>query len=158
MPADPRNRANRLHRPVAAAPSIAAPSIAAPAPGRLFVLLERARAVLAEAIVAETPDERFRLAHLAALRTAAAVLARRGRPAGARRRLVSAWVLIESVSPEYADWATYFSAAAPRRAAIEAGAQRVVSDREADDQVRAALQFLGLVEDGLGVLAAPLAS
>jgi hypothetical protein len=127
-------------------------------PGQAFVLFDRARGVLAEAAAADSVDERFRLAHLAALRTAAAVLAERGRPASARRRLVSAWVLIESVAPEYADWAGYFAAGAARRAAIEAGATRVVSAREANDQLRSAWAFLEVVEARFGLLATPLAS
>lgn len=108
-------------------------------------------------MAADSPDERFRLAHLCALRTAAAVLAQRGRPSGGRRRLVSAWVLIDSVAPELADWAAYFAAGAAARAAIEAGASSVVSARQADDQWRAAEEFLAVVEASLG-LVAPLAS
>ena len=123
-----------------------------------LVLLERARGLLAEAAAAETADERFRLAHLAALRTGAAVLAERGRPASARRRLLSVWVLLPSVAAEYTEWASYFAAAATARAAIEAGAIRVVTTRAADDQYRAAGEFLHLVESQLGQLATPLAS
>jgi hypothetical protein len=118
-------------------------------------LLGQARRVLAEAGEAFDVGERFRLAHLAALRVAAAVLAERGRPASARRRLMSVWVLIEAVAPEYADWARYFAAGAPTRAAVEAGALHAVSAREADDQLRAAGDFLRLVEPSLGLLAAP---
>jgi hypothetical protein len=145
---------DRSNRATAAAPTAYAPASS----GQVVVLLHRARRVLAEAATADSVDERYRLAHLAALRTAAAVLAERGRPASVRRRLVSAWVLIEAVAPEYLDWAAYFAAGAARRAAIEAGATRVVSAREADDQLRSAWEFLGLVEAGVGVLAAPLAS
>lgn len=123
-----------------------------------FALLDRARGVLAEAEAADSLDERFRLAHLAALRTAAVVLVDRARPAATRRRLISAWVLIESVAPEYADWAAYFADGAARRAAIEAGAVRVVSAREADDQLRSAWAFLDVVETRFGLLATPLAS
>ena len=70
------------------------------------------------------------------------MLAERGRPASARRRLISVWVLIDTVAPEFADWARYFAAGAPVRAAIEAGALHAVSAREADDQLRAAGEFL----------------
>jgi hypothetical protein len=48
----------------------------------------------------------------------------------------------------------YFAAGAPLRAAVEAGALSAVSPRVADDQVRAAREFLALVEDSLGLLAA----
>jgi hypothetical protein len=122
------------------------------------LLLGQARVVLAEAERTADPGDRFRLAHLAALRTAAAVVAERGRPASSRRRLMSVWVLLDSVAPELRDWAALFAAGAPVRAAVEAGALHAVSQREADDQVRAAGTFLDLVESSLGMLAAPLAS
>jgi|tagenome__1003787_1003787.scaffolds.fasta_scaffold20633073_1 SAV_6107-like HEPN len=117
-------------------------------------LLAYARSSLAEAEAAVEPSERFRLAHLSALRTAAALCAHRGRPTAARRRLMSVWVLLERVAPEHATWATYFAAGAQIRAAIEAGAVSAVSPRTADDQVRAAGEFLIVVESSLGLLAA----
>ena len=98
--------------------------------------------------------ERFRLAHLAALRISAAVFAERGRPAGTRRRLVSAWVLLRTVAPELAEWGVYFAAGAAARAAVEAGAHSAVSPRQADDQLRAATDFLHVVEGYLGLLPA----
>ncbi|WP_029381937.1 SAV_6107 family HEPN domain-containing protein, partial [Streptomyces leeuwenhoekii] len=52
----------------------------AAAPPAALDLLAKARAGLEEATVLETPNERYATAHLAALRTAAAVLAARGRP------------------------------------------------------------------------------
>ena len=127
-------------------------------PGSAATLIGQARSVLADAETTLEVGERFRLAHLAALRVAAALLAARGRPAGARRRLISVGVLIDTVAPEFADWARYFAAGAPVRAAIEAGALHAVTAREADDQLRAAQDFLGLVEQSLGMLHAPLAS
>lgn len=117
-------------------------------------LLGRARSALYEAEGAADAGERFRLAHLSALRTAAAVAAQRGRPASVRRRLMSVWVLLERVAPEYTDWAQYFSAGAPLRAAVEAGATSAVSPRLADDELRAADEFLVIVEASLGMLAA----
>lgn len=126
--------------------------------GAAGVVVAQARAVLAEAAAAESAADRFRLAHLCALRTAAAVFAERGRPVSARRRLVSAWVLIESVAPEFGEWACYFAAGASARAAVEAGAVSAVSTRDADDQLRAAGEFLTLVEASLGLIAVPLAS
>jgi predicted ATP-grasp superfamily ATP-dependent carboligase len=117
-------------------------------------LLAQARTVLAEAAQTAEPGERFRLAHLSALRTAAAVSAQRGRPASVRRRLMNVWVLLERVAPEHADWAAYFAAGASIRAAVEAGAVATVSARTADDQVRSAAEFLALVEGSLGLLAA----
>jgi len=103
------------------------------------------------------PAEQFRLAHLAALRGAAALFAERARPAG-RRRLVSAWVLVDAVAPELSEWSAYFAGTAGKRAAVEAGARSVVSERDADDQRHAAAQFLVLVERHVGLLATPLAS
>lgn len=122
--------------------------------GSATSLLIQARSVLLDA--AQTPDagERFRLAHLSALRTAAAVAAGRSRPASTRRRLMSVWVLLERVAPEHSDWAAFFAAGAQTRAAIEAGAISAVTPRTADDQVRAATEFLALVESALGLLAA----
>jgi SAV_6107-like HEPN len=122
--------------------------------GSALALLAQAHAVLGEARSTDDPGERFRLAHLSALRTAAALCAQRGRPAGVRRRLMSVWVLLERVAPEHRDWATYFAAGAPVRAAIEAGALSAATARSADDQLRAAGEFLALVEDSFGLLAA----
>lgn len=130
--------------------------------GSALALLEQARSVLADAQRSTDIGERFRLAHLSALRTAAAVLAARGRPASARRRLMNVWVLLDSVAPELSDWARLFAAGAPVRAAVEAGALHAVTPRQSDDQVRSAEHFLSVVEhalgDHLGVLVAPLAS
>lgn len=130
------------------------PHRAGGARGAPLALLEQARVALGEARIAREPGERFRLAHLAALRTAAAVGADRGRPAAVRRRLISVWVLLERVAPEHAEWAAYFAAGASVRAAIEAGAVSAVTPRIADDQLRAAEEFLAVVEHSLGLLAA----
>ena len=127
-------------------------------PGSALVLIAQARGVLAEASTALDVGERFRLAHLAALRVAAAVLADRGRPATARRRLMSVWVVIDIVAPEFGDWSRYFAAGAPARAAVEAGSRHAVTRRDADDQVRSAQEFLRVVERSLGMLAPPMAS
>lgn len=123
-----------------------------------LVLLGQARQALAQAAVIPDAGERFCRAHLAALRSAAALLAERGRPAAARRRLISVWVLMDAIAPELSEWAAYFAAGASVRAAVEAGAQNAVSLRAADDQVRAAAGFLDVVESALGLLAAPMAS
>jgi hypothetical protein len=122
--------------------------------GAPMALLSAARAALSDAAAETEAGERFRLAHVAALRVAAAVTAGRGRPASMRRRLVSVWVLLERLAPEYAEWAAYFTAGARVRAAVEAGAVSAVSARGADDQLRAAQEFLLLVEQSLGLLAA----
>jgi SAV_6107-like HEPN len=130
-----------------------------PPPNRAGLgLLAQARSVLAEARFMPEAAERFRLAHLAALRVAAALFAARSQPATRPHRLRSAWALLESVAPELADWAAYFAGSAGKRAAVEAGAISIVSDREADDQLLAAQRFLAIVERELGLLIAPLAS
>jgi hypothetical protein len=117
--------------------------------------LSRARAALAEA--RETDDHliRYSSAHVAALRVAAAVLAVRARPvrSGPRRRVQrNAWVLLAEVAPEFGEWATFFAAGATQRAAAEAGLERAVSTREADDLVRAVETFYDLVESSLHLL------
>jgi hypothetical protein len=117
-------------------------------------LLHQARIVLDEARLTSDAGERFRLAHLSALRAGAAVLALRGRPAATRRRLVPIWALLAKMAPEHADWAAFFAAGAAVRAAVEAGAASAVSPRAADDQVRAAEEFLAIVADSAGMLAA----
>ncbi len=114
-------------------------------------LLALARRGLQEAAAPEHhPTERYALAHLAALRTAAAVLACRARPAppGRRSRPTSAWVLLTQVAPELGEWATFFASGARKRAAAEAGLP-AVSGREADDLLRDAEAFLRVVEDSL---------
>jgi hypothetical protein len=119
-------------------------------------LLALARHGLGEAAVTRASGPRYATAHLAALRAAAAVLAVRARPLppGTRRqrsRPTSVWVLLTQVAPELGEWATFFAAAAVKRAAAEAGLPRVVSAREADDLLRDAERFCALVEMTLGL-------
>jgi hypothetical protein len=121
--------------------------------------MERARGALREAALEVRAADRYQSAHLAALKAAAAVLAWRARPAtSARRRPTSAWVLLEAVAPELADWSAYFADSANRRAAIDAGALSVVTDRDADDLVRAADEFIALAGEMLGLLEMRVAS
>jgi hypothetical protein len=112
-------------------------------------LFAAARAGLVDAEAAQVPRERYALAHLAALRAAAAVLAARARPAQTRRRPVSAWQLLIVVAPELREWAEFFAAGATKRAAAQAG-RPVASQREADDLVRDAARFLAAAESHLG--------
>jgi hypothetical protein len=121
--------------------------------------LSRARAALAEA--RETDDHliRYSSAHVAALRIAAAMLAVRARPvrSGPRRRVQrNAWVLLAEVAPELGEWATFFAAGASQRAAAEAGLERAVTTREADDLVRAVESFYELVESSLRLTDQPV--
>lgn len=123
-----------------------------------LALLSQALGVLDEAAAEQSAADRFRLAHLAALRCAAALFAERAHPSGGRRRPTNAWVLLASVAPELSEWARYFAAGASQRAAVEAGAVHAVTAREADDLVRAVEQFLGIVESSITLPAASLAS
>ncbi|TJZ50961.1 hypothetical protein FCH28_20865 [Streptomyces piniterrae] len=119
------------------------------APPAALDLLAKAQHGLAEAQTLETPNERFATAHLAALRTAAAVLAVRGRPESTmrrRQRIRSAWEVLPEVAPELAEWSALFAAGAPRRAKAEAGIAGAASHRDADDLLRDADMFLRLVE------------
>lgn len=117
-----------------------------PAP-TLLSLSERG---LAEAAATTSPGQRYALAHLAALRAAAAVLSCRATPTGPQRgRPKSAWVLLAAVAPELAEWAQFFAAGARKRAAAEAGLAGVVTPREADDLLRDAQAFLSVVETTL---------
>lgn len=131
----------------AAAPAAGpdAARVVAPPPSRAVVtLLEAARDELRAAQDARQPAERFRSAHLGALRAAAAVLALRAR---SRRtsRPTDAWTLLSSVAPEYAEWAAFFAAHSSTRSAVDAGVRGRVSQRDADDMVRQADLFLALV-------------
>lgn len=118
-------------------------------PTSTLELLDRARHGLRSAAQAEDKGERYVHAHLAALRTAAAVLAVRGRP---RRARLNVWVVLPQVAPELGEWAAYFAAGAAKRQAAEAGRATAISARDADDLVRAANSFLDVVSTELGVL------
>jgi hypothetical protein len=122
-------------------------------PATTHAYLARAAESLSEAIGATEVPRRYACAHVAALRAAAALLAARARPAPARRRpQKNAWVLLAEVAPELSEWASFFAAGAAKRAAAEAGSSRAVTEREADDLVRDADRFLGVVEQALGLV------
>ena len=121
-------------------------------PAATHAYLERAAHSLREAITSTEVTLRYAHAHVAALRATAALLAARAQPAvPSRRRQKNAWVLLAEVAPEFSEWATFFASGATKRAAAEAGSSRAVSEREADDLVRDADRFLGLVEQSLGL-------
>jgi hypothetical protein len=126
-------------------------SQAMPVPAPALASLARARVALDESAVAVSAGERYALAHVAALRATAAVLAVRTRPSP-RRRQHNAWALLTQVAPEFTEWATFFAAGATKRAAAEAGLSRAVTEREADDLLRDSERFLHLVESAVGVL------
>jgi hypothetical protein len=120
-----------------------------PVPASAYELVDRAHRGLTEARLARGPGERYAAAHLAALRSAAAVLAVRGRPS--TRGPANVWALLPRVAPELTEWAAFFAAGAPRRAAVDAGRADAVSSREADDLLRDSAVFARLVTDLLGV-------
>ncbi|MET0135745.1 MAG: SAV_6107 family HEPN domain-containing protein [Kibdelosporangium sp.] len=113
--------------------------------GSPAALLRQAECGLLAAQEETDPAERFAQAYLSALRAAAAMLAHRGRPHRGRSRPASAWTLLSSVAPELREWAACFAACSSTRAAVQAGRTRLVSARSADDLVRRAGQFIGLV-------------
>ena len=123
-------------------------------PATTHSYLARAAESLSEAVAATEVTTRYACAHVAALRAAAALLAARATPAVPTRRRPqkNAWVLLAEVAPELAEWAGFFAAGAAKRAAAEAGSRRAVTEREADDLVRDADRFLGVVEQALGLV------
>ena len=118
--------AARRRRATGPAPSLTGPASdvhpvlrRATAPPAALDLLAQARAGLDEASALETPNERYATAHLAALRTAAAVLAARGRPEPTPRRrakIRSAWEVLPEIAPELTEWSALFASGARRRA------------------------------------------
>ncbi|MFE9935579.1 SAV_6107 family HEPN domain-containing protein [Streptomyces hirsutus] len=148
--------AARRRRATGPAPSLTGPASdvhpvprRATAPPAALDLLAQARAGLDEATVLDTPNERYATAHLAALRTAAAVLAARGRPEAssrARSKIRSAWEVLPEIAPELTEWSALFASGAPRRARAEAGIRGAASGRDADDLIRDVAMFLRLVE------------
>jgi hypothetical protein len=139
--------------PVPPAPTVPAHVLPHRTPVQLLAVARRG---LAEAAQTRPDGLRYAAAHLAALRAAAALLAARARPAPTRRnRVTSVWVLLVAVAPELGEWATFFATGATKRAAAEAGIPRVVTAREADDLLRAAEQFVTVVETALGLAHQP---
>ena len=125
-----------------------------PIPQAARDLIADAGRALGRAIRADDPADRYVAAHLAALRSAAALLS--VRPRGVRPpRQASAWVLLAKAAPEFAEWAAFFAAGASKRQAAEAGIARSIGAREADDLVRQASAFLDLIEARLTSDAGP---
>ncbi|MFG2608251.1 SAV_6107 family HEPN domain-containing protein [Streptomyces sp. NPDC048514] len=148
--------AARRHRATGPAPSLTGPASdvhpvlrRATAPPAALDLLAQARSALDEATVLSTPNERYATAHLAALRTAAAVLAARGRPETSprrRARIRSAWEVLPEIAPELTEWSALFASGAARRARAEAGIRDAARQRDADDLMRDVAMFIRIVE------------
>jgi len=127
----------------AAPPPRVAP--AAPASRAALGLLRQVGDGLAEAHGDPDPLLRYPAAYLAALRAGAAVLAVRARPRPRRGGPRDVWTLLAEVAPELGEWAAFFASCSDTRAAAEAGISRLVSRRDADDLLRQAEQFAGIV-------------
>ncbi len=93
--------------------------------------------------------DRYAAAHLGALRGAAAVLSCYPRPMSRTVRNASAWVQLERVAPEFAEWAAYFASGTARRRAAEAGITRLITAEDATDLIRQTGQFLDLIDRSL---------
>ncbi len=109
-------------------------------PAAVARLLGLADAELAQAAATTDPDERFRHAHLAALRSAAAVVELHGRP-GPRTGARTVWEMLARVEPTLASWSVYFASGAPLRAALDAGRSEVVDAARAGELVACAEDF-----------------
>ncbi|MHA6630125.1 SAV_6107 family HEPN domain-containing protein [Pseudonocardia sichuanensis] len=149
-PVAPRSRAAGAGPAPARPAPRAAPaptSRAAPAPTSRAALglLRQAADGLAEAHRVDDPLLRYPAAYLAALRAGAAVLAVRARPRPRRGSTRNVWQLLAEVAPEFAEWALFFASCSDTRAAAEAGIARLVGRRDADDLLRQAEQFVGIV-------------
>lgn len=116
-------------------------------PGRAGMLLRRADGLLMEAAGERDPRERFRVAYLAALRGAGAVLALTGADTAPRARSRNAWVMLQRAAPEFVMWADYFSGHSGTRAALEAGLPREIDEGWADEFSSRVGAFLHDVED-----------
>jgi SAV_6107-like HEPN len=132
-------------------PMIARPAVPAPTSRAALALLRQAADGLAEAHCVEDPLLRYPAAYLAALRAGAAVLAVRAQPERRRGATRNVWQLLAQVAPEFAEWALFFASCSDTRAAAEAGIARLVGRREADDLLRQAEQFVGLVREAVPV-------
>jgi hypothetical protein len=141
-PSAPRSRAAGTGPPPGRPGPRPAP---APTSRAALGLLRQAADGLAEAHRVEDPLLRYPAAYLAALRAGAAVLSVRARPRPRRGSTRNVWQLLAEVAPEFAEWALFFASCSDTRAAAEAGIARLVSRRDADDLLRQAEQFVGIV-------------
>lgn len=97
-------------------------------------MLRKADDLLSSAAGADTAAERFRLAYLAALRGAGAVVAaaevRTAHRVSRRPVTRNAWLLMARADESFAEWADFFADRSATRASVEAGALRVVGENE----------------------------
>ena len=116
-------------------------------------MLDRADALLLQSTAEGDSRERFRVAYLAALRGAGAVLAMTGADRAPRARSRNAWVLMQQAAPEFVMWADYLSSFSEDRAAVEAGVGRQIDARWADEFASRVGAFLHDVEDSVSAAA-----
>lgn len=126
----------------------------APVPDSARDLLARGDAELVAATLASAPEEVFLHAHLAALRSGAALVQVHGRPGG-RPAPRTVWDMVAAVAADLAGWAAFFADNAGARSAIEAGRTGVVDDERAERALRAAEDFQAAVRERIGVEGAP---
>ncbi len=107
-------------------------------------MLRRADALCAEAGLAETAEERFRASYLAALRAAGAVILL-SVPRSRRRRPRSAWAMLAAEGSPWDDWAARIAPYSTRRAIVDAGSARPVTEAEADALFVLAGEFVDAV-------------
>jgi hypothetical protein len=102
-------------------------------------LLNRAGDAIKAAAESPAPAGRFVLAHLAAKRAAAAVIAVRGLPP---QRGETLWDMLARAEPALERDARMFAAAEGKREAADAGLPRAVSAQDAEGMLEAATAFL----------------
>lgn len=108
-------------------------------------LMRRARLELDAADSTGDPQMRFLHAHMAAIRSAAALVTTQS-VVRRRRRVLSVWEQLTHAGSDWETWAAHFAAGAPLRAAIESGRAPELGDDVADAAVRDASVFLDDVE------------
>ncbi|GAB3584737.1 SAV_6107 family HEPN domain-containing protein [Calidifontibacter terrae] len=133
-------------------PAFPAPPVAVA--GGVLDLVDRSRACLLEACHQSDLIERYRTAQLGAVRAAAAVLAARS-TRSARSRPRPVWEVLAVVCPELGEWALFFADTA-RRVQLHDRGSAFPTTRDADDLIRQAETFLGLVLRVLGLPIGPV--
>ncbi|MHA6803094.1 SAV_6107 family HEPN domain-containing protein [Salinifilum ghardaiensis] len=109
-------------------------------------LLAQARSCCELAQDAETAEQRYVEAHIAAFRAATALVLARSRYRTSAKP-ASVWSLLTEAVPELREWAGYFAARSERRAAVEAGAR--ISGEEAEELQLRSGEFLAVAERSL---------
>lgn len=112
-------------------------------------LSRKARRGLTEAESADTPEEQFAIAHLSALRAAAAVVDARSHQLQGQPLPKSVWGLFNLAAPEMARWVEPFCGTARKRVAAEIGVAGTITQAQADQLLADARRFVTVVADAL---------